>query len=234
MLQVNDLHIRFGQESVIERFSCHISPSDFVCLTGKSGCGKSSLLKAFIGLVPFEGTIRVCGEPLNEKTCDAIRRTVAYLPQDLSFPGEFVQDVVSQTLRLGKLQPGSTPDEALRHNLSLLGLEEDILRKRMSEISGGQRPRLILATIALLHKTLWLLDEPTSALDNITQKQVSDALDRMRCTRIVIAHRLSTIRHCDRILVMDGGKIVEDGKYEQLIEKGGVFAELVERQRLDK
>ena len=81
---------------------------------------------------------------------------------------------------------------------------------------------------------LLLLDEATSALDNITQKQVSDALDRMRCTRIVIAHRLSTIRHCDRILVMDGGKIVEDGKYEQLIEKGGVFAELVERQRLDK
>ena len=67
-----------------------------------------------------------------------------------------------------------------------------------------------------------------------TVLQESDALDRMRCTRIVIAHRLSTIRHCDRILVMDGGKIVEDGKYEQLIEKGGVFAELVERQRLDK
>ena len=81
---------------------------------------------------------------------------------------------------------------------------------------------------------LLLLDEATSALDNITQKQVSDALDRMRCTRIVIAHRLSTIRHCDRILVMDGGRIVEDGKYEQLIGKGGVFAEQVERQRLDK
>jgi ABC-type multidrug transport system fused ATPase/permease subunit len=70
-------------------------------------------------------------------------------------------------------------------------------------------------------------------LDNITQKKVSQALDHLKCTRIVIAHRLSTIRHCDRIIVLDGGRIVEDGKYEELLDKGGFFAELVERQRLD-
>jgi ABC-type multidrug transport system fused ATPase/permease subunit len=76
-------------------------------------------------------------------------------------------------------------------------------------------------------------DEATSALDNKTQRQVSEALDRMGCTRIVIAHRLSTIRHCNRILVLDGGNIAEDGTYDELIAKGGFFAELVERQRLD-
>ena len=80
---------------------------------------------------------------------------------------------------------------------------------------------------------LLLFDEATSALDNKTQKQVSDALDKMGCTRIVIAHRLSTIKNCDRILVLDGGNIIEDGNYDELIEKGGFFAELVERQRLD-
>jgi ABC-type multidrug transport system fused ATPase/permease subunit len=78
-----------------------------------------------------------------------------------------------------------------------------------------------------------LFDEATSALDNKTQKQVSEALDSMGCTRIVIAHRLSTIRHCDRILVFDKGKIVEDGNYDELIAKNGYFAELIERQRLD-
>jgi len=78
-----------------------------------------------------------------------------------------------------------------------------------------------------------IFDEATSALDNITQKQVSDALDAMKCTRIVIAHRLSTIKHCDRILVFDKGKIVEDGTYDELIAKNGFFAELVERQRVD-
>ena len=70
-------------------------------------------------------------------------------------------------------------------------------------------------------------------MDNKTQKQVSEALDAMGCTRVVIAHRLSTIRHCDRILVLDGGQIVEDGSYDELIEKGGFFADLVARQRVD-
>ena len=78
-----------------------------------------------------------------------------------------------------------------------------------------------------------MFDEATSALDNLTQKQVSDALEKMKCTRIVIAHRLSTIRQCDRIIVLEKGKIVEDGTYEELIAKNGAFAELVERQRLE-
>ena len=78
-----------------------------------------------------------------------------------------------------------------------------------------------------------MFDEATSALDNITQKQVSDALDHLRCTRIVVAHRLSTIRQCDRILVLDKGKIIEDGTYDELIAAGGFFSELVARQRVD-
>ena len=75
--------------------------------------------------------------------------------------------------------------------------------------------------------------ENRSALDNKTQKQVSDALDKLKCTRIVIAHRLSTIKNCDRILVLDKGNIMEDGTYDELIEKNGLFAELVARQRID-
>ena len=78
-----------------------------------------------------------------------------------------------------------------------------------------------------------IFDEATSALDNMTQKQVSEALDGLKCTRIVIAHRLSTIRNCDRILVMDKGAIIEQGSYEELIAQNGAFADLVARQRLD-
>ena len=100
-------------------------------------------------------------------------------------------------------------------------------------ISGGQKQRLMIARAIAPKPKLLFFDEATSALDNKTQRQVSEALDAMGCTRVVIAHRLSTIRHCDRILVLDGGTIVEDGNYDALIEKGGFFADLVARQRVD-
>ena len=91
---------------------------------------------------------------------------------------------------------------------------------------------MIARAIAPKPKIL-MFDEATSALDNITQKKISESLDSLKCTRIVIAHRLSTIKQCDRIIVLDKGKIVEDGKYDELIEQNGFFAELVARQRLD-
>ena len=100
-------------------------------------------------------------------------------------------------------------------------------------ISGGQRQRLMIARAIAPKPKLLIFDEATSALDNITQKKVSQSLDSLRCTRIVIAHRLSTIRQCDRILVLDGGHIIEDGTYDELLEKKGFFAELVARQRVE-
>ena len=124
------------------------------------------------------------------------------------------------------------------------GLAEDIRNMPMgmntliSEgqggISGGQRQRMMIARAVAPKPKILMFDEATSALDNLTQKQVSEALDKMKCTRIVIAHRLSTIRHCDRIIVLDGGQIAEDGTYDELIAKNGYFAELVARQMLDR
>ncbi|MBR6452631.1 MAG: ATP-binding cassette domain-containing protein [Lachnospiraceae bacterium] len=100
-------------------------------------------------------------------------------------------------------------------------------------ISGGQKQRLMIARAIAPKPKVLFLDEATSALDNMTQKRVSDALSTLKCTRIVIAHRLSTIKQCDRILVLNGGKIVEEGNFEELMQKKGFFAELVERQRID-
>jgi len=101
-------------------------------------------------------------------------------------------------------------------------------------ISGGQRQRLMIARAIASKPKILMFDEATSALDNITQKKVSEALDKLKCTRIIIAHRLSTIMQCDRIIVLKNGQIAEDGTYSQLTESDGLFAELVRRQRLDK
>ena len=124
----------------------------------------------------------------------------------------------------------------------IAGLDEDIRAMPMgmhtiiSEggggLSGGQKQRLMIARAVASKPQVMMLDEATSALDNITQRKVSEALGELKCTRIVIAHRLSTIRKCDRIIVLDGGKIVEDGSYDELMAKKGLFADLVDRQRL--
>lgn len=101
-------------------------------------------------------------------------------------------------------------------------------------MSGGQRQRIMIARAVCGGHRILMFDEATSALDNKTQRHVSESLDALKCTRLVVAHRLSTVRHCDRILVVDGGRIAEEGTYEELIAKGGLFADLVERQRLDQ
>jgi ABC-type bacteriocin/lantibiotic exporter with double-glycine peptidase domain len=108
-----------------------------------------------------------------------------------------------------------------------------IISEGAGGISGGQKQRLLIARAVAPKPKILIFDEATSALDNITQKQVSEALDAMKCTRLVIAHRLSTIRHCDRILFVEDGGIAEEGTYEELIEKNGKFADLVARQRLE-
>lgn len=100
-------------------------------------------------------------------------------------------------------------------------------------ISGGQKQRLMIARAIAPKPKILMFDEATSALDNITRKKVSESLDSLNCTRIVIAHRLSTIKNCSRIIVMDGGRIIEDGTYDELIKENGYFVELVERQKLE-
>lgn len=99
--------------------------------------------------------------------------------------------------------------------------------------SGGQKQRIMIARAIASKPKILLFDEATSALDNITQKRVSESLGRLKCTRIIIAHRLSTIKECDRIVMLDNGRIIEDGSYDELIRLNGAFAELVERQKVN-
>ncbi len=207
MLEVNNISIQFGDEEVLCRFTCRVEKGQFACIKGRSGCGKTSLLKAFIGLVSFDGGyIRVGEFVLNENTCNIIRKNTAYLPQELSFPNEDVNDIIVQTLRVGGVRDVRLCMRNLYDNLSLLGLDRDVLSKRMAEISGGQRQRVMLATIALLDKQVWLLDEPTAALDKESRDLVIKFLlaQQLRGKTIVaVSHDEEFAERCSTLIQLD-------------------------------
>ena len=109
---------------------------------------------------------------------------------------------------------------------------QTVISEGSSNISGGQRQRLLIARALVGRPALLVFDEATSALDNRSQAIVTQSLERLKATRIIVAHRLSTIRGCDRIIVMDDGRIAEMGTFKELVDKGGLFAELVKRQQV--
>ena len=107
---------------------------------------------------------------------------------------------------------------------------QTVISEGSSNISGGQRQRILIARALVNKPSILIFDEATFALDNRSQAIVTESIDRLNATRIVIAHRLSTIRNCDRVIVTDEGRVVETGTFDELMEKGGIFAELVKRQ----
>ena len=238
-IEMNNVCFRYGENLpyIVNDMSLKIKPGEYVALVGKTGCGKSTLMRLLLGFEkPEKGAIYYDGKDLNSLDLSSLRKKIGTVMQS---GGLFQGDIYSNIVITA---PELTPEDAWEA-AEKAGIADDIrampmgMHTLISEgqggISGGQKQRLLIARAIAPKPKILMFDEATSALDNKTQKQVSEALDAMGCTRIVIAHRLSTIRHCDRILVLDKGKVIEDGTYEELIAKGGFFAELVERQRLD-
>ena len=222
---------------VIDDLSLKIRPGQYVAIVGKTGCGKSTLLRLLLGFEkPQKGAVYYDGKDLEKIDLRSLRRRIGVVMQNgRLFQGDIYSNIVISA-------PWLTQQDAWEA-AELSGIADDIRNMPMgmstmiSEgsggISGGQKQRLMIARAIAPKPKILMFDEATSALDNITQKKVSDSLEQLKCTRIVIAHRLSTIRQCDRIIVLDRGRIIEDGTYDELIAADGFFAELVARQRLD-
>ncbi len=238
-IELNNISFRYEDDSpnIIDNLSLKIRPGQYVAIVGKTGCGKSTLMRLLLGFEkPQKGAIYYDGKDMNTIDLKSLRRKIGTVMQD---GGLFQGDIFSNiTISAPWISMDDAWDAAEK-----AGIAEDIRRMPMgmftiiSEgaggVSGGQRQRLMIARAIAPKPKILMFDEATSALDNLTQKKVSESLDSLKCTRIVIAHRLSTIKHCDRIIVLDHGRIIEDGSYDELIEKNGYFAELVERQRID-
>ena len=203
MLSADNISIHFGNERILDQFSCHIERGAFVCITGISGCGKTSLLKSLLGLTPLaSGSIKVNKVILSEATCGMIRKNISYLPQDLALPYDTVDEAVRQIIRIGGLNLHSCKI-SLHKNMEKLGLDKELLDKRLAEISGGQRQRLILATLSLLDREVWLLDEPTAALDKISRNYVIDFLIEQQHrgkTIVAVSHDTFFSAQCSTII----------------------------------
>lgn len=238
-VELNNVSFRYNANMplVLDNISLKIRPGQYVAIVGATGSGKSTLMRLMLGFeTPDKGAVYYDGKDLSTLDLKSLRKKIGVVMQDGKlFQGDIYSNIVISA-------PWLTLDDAWEA-AELAGIAEDIRRMPMgmqtviSEgtggVSGGQRQRLMIARAIAPKPKILMFDEATSALDNLTQKKVSDSLDSLQCTRIVIAHRLSTIRQCDRIIVLGKGGIIEDGNYEELIEKNGYFAELVSRQRLD-
>lgn len=239
-IELNNVSFRYNDTmpNVIDNLSLKIRPGQYVAIVGQTGCGKSTLMRILLGFEkPQKGAVYYDGKDIATMDLKSLRQHIGVVMQN---GGLFQGDVYSN---ITISAPQLTLEQAWEA-AEMAGMAEDIRQMPMgmntliSEgqggISGGQRQRLMIARAIAPKPRILMFDEATSALDNITQKKVSESLNKLKCTRIVIAHRLSTICHCDRIIVLDKGKIVEDGTYEELLEKGGYFSGLVERQRVDR
>jgi ABC-type bacteriocin/lantibiotic exporter with double-glycine peptidase domain len=238
-LDVSDVSFRYSDDTpyILQDLSFSVKPGEYVAIVGKSGCGKSTIVRLLLGFEkPELGTIFYGVHDVTKVDLRSLRSHIGTVMQN----GQLFMGSISSNITISA--PWATLDDAWEA-AEIAGIADDIRKMPMGMqtmvteggggVSGGQRQRLLIARAVCGKKRILIFDEATSALDNVTQKHVSDSLENLDCTRIVVAHRLSTVRHCDRILVVDGGRIAEEGTYDELLAQDGIFSELVARQRLD-
>ena len=239
-IEVQNLTFRYdeGGKNVLDGVNIKIKPGQYVAVVGKTGCGKSTLLRLLLGFEkPNKGAVYYDGRDITKLDLPSLRRKIGAVMQNGKlFTGDIYSNIVISA-------PSLTMDDAWEA-ARIAGIDKDIEEMPMGMhtvitegsggVSGGQKQRIMIARAVAPKPKILIFDESTSALDNITQKHVADALSGLKCTRIVIAHRLSTIKECDRIYVMDGGKITEEGTFEELYTNRGYFHELVSRQMIEE
>ena len=238
-IELSNVYFRYTDSMpyVVDGMSLKIKAGEYIAIVGTTGCGKSTLMRLMLGFeTPEKGAVYYDGRDMSKLDLPSLRRRIGVVMQDGNlFQGDIYSNIVISAPQLTLAEAWEAAEIAgIADDIRAMPMGmQTVIAEGQGGISGGQKQRLMIARAVAPKPKILMFDEATSALDNRTQKQVSDALDKLKCTRIVIAHRLSTIRNCDRILVLDKGHIMEDGTYEELIAKNGFFANLVARQRLD-
>lgn len=236
-IDIRNLSFRYRRDGpfVLHGIDISIAAGEFVAIVGPSGSGKSTLVRLLLGFeVPEHGAILYDSRDVKLLDIRLVRRQIGAVLQDAKLmPGSLYENIAGASI---------LPDKDVMAAAAQAGLAEDIAQLPMGletfisedsgSLSGGQRQRVVIARALVGKPAIILFDEATSALDNRTQAIVSDSLDELAVTRVTIAHRLSTVRHADKILVLDQGRIVESGSFDELMTKKGEFYRLAEHQLL--
>ncbi len=237
-IEIRDMSFRYASAGprLFEGFSLSVEPGTTVGLVGRSGGGKTTLTRLLLRFADVErGQILIGGQPIDGVPQASLRRTIGYVPQD---PAMFHR-TIADNIRFGR--PEATDAEVRRaarlaHASEFIDAMpagyETLVGERGVKLSGGQRQRVAIARAILKDAPVLVLDEATSSLDSESEALIQDALWTLmaRRTAIVIAHRLSTVRRLDRLIVLDQGRIVEQGPHEALLARGGIYASLWARQ----
>lgn len=240
-IYIQHLNFRYGtRKLVLEDINLTINAGEKIALVGESGSGKTTLVKLLMNFYPWEaGEITIGDYNLKDIELDALRDKIAYISQDIFlFSG-----TIRENLQLGN-ESATLPEilEACRMSkadefINRLPLRyETMLFENGSNLSGGQKQRLAIARALLKKPDILIMDEATSNLDSITERSVEKTISELSkgITTIIIAHRLSTIMHCDRIIVMEQGRVIEEGTHAQLMESRGRYYELWKDQMPDE
>ena len=236
-IDIRGLKFRYDEDMpyIFNNLNLRINAGDYVALVGPSGCGKSTLVRLMLGFEQAEsGSIFFDEHNLDDINKPSLRRyCISICLQD----GQLVEGTIRDNILFGN---GSYSDEDVWEAAKNAALDKDIeamprgldtpISADGQGVSGGQRQRILIARALIRKPKIFLLDEATSALDNISQHIITENLARMHCTRITIAHRMSTIRECNRIIVLGDGRVAEDGTYDELLAKGGLFSDIIKRQ----
>ena len=241
-IEFEDLSFAYaaGDGPVIDQFNLKVSPGEVVALVGPSGSGKTTVARLVLrAWDPQAGAVKVDGRDIRELDLESLRGAMAVVSQDpVLFTGS-----VRENIRYGRLDATDAEIEAAAKAANADSFIREFpdgydmpIGERGVTLSGGQRQRVAIARALLRDPAILILDEATSALDGESEHLVQQALETLQKgrTTLVIAHRLSTIRDADRIVVLDHGKIVEQGRHEELLGAGGVYARLVAHQARDE